>query len=197
MWSTARGARDRTRAATSARGWMVPTSLFTSITDTTAVRSSNAASSRSRSMTPPGPTPIVATRNPSASSRCAAASTPLCSIAEVTTPSRPPAARAARAAPFTARLSASVPPPVNTTSPGAQPRIAAIDSRASSSAVLAAARPRDRPRGSPGGPRGRAASPRRLRAASACSPRGRGTPLESTRPSVRILGILASLEHQF
>ncbi len=41
-------------------------------------------------------------------------------------------------APFTARLSASVPPAVNTSSAGAAPRSAAISSRASSSAVFAA-----------------------------------------------------------
>ena len=59
----------------------------------------------------------------------------MCSTALTTTPSRP---SAARAAPSTARLSASVPPPVNTTSPGSAPRADATTSRAPSSAVLAA-----------------------------------------------------------
>ncbi len=62
----------------------------------------------------------------------------MCSKAVVTTPSPRPASWAARAAPFTARLSASVPPPVRTISDGSAPSATAICSRASSSAVLAA-----------------------------------------------------------
>ena len=62
-------------------------------------------------------------------------STASCSTAEVTTPLRFPPARAA---PFTARLSDSVPPPVNTISRGRHPSSAATFSRASSNAFLAA-----------------------------------------------------------
>ncbi len=43
VWSTARGARARTSSAISASGWMVPTSLLTSTTETSATSSSSAA----------------------------------------------------------------------------------------------------------------------------------------------------------
>ncbi|GIU88776.1 MAG: hypothetical protein KatS3mg009_3291 [Acidimicrobiia bacterium] len=46
--STARGARSRTSRATSPSGCTIPVSLLTSITDTTAVRSSSAPASRSQ-----------------------------------------------------------------------------------------------------------------------------------------------------
>ena len=118
---TAVGARSRRRSPIVSSGWMVPTSLFTSITDTTTVRSSSASASASRSTIPSRPAPTRTTRNPSRSRRSHDARTALCSKPTVTTPSPRPAARAARAAPFTARLSASLPPAVNTTSPGLAP----------------------------------------------------------------------------
>ncbi len=61
----------------------------------------------------------------------------MCSIALMTIRRPRPWAAATRATPITARLSASVPPPVTTTSPGRHPSPAAISSRASSSAVFA------------------------------------------------------------
>ena len=94
VWTSTAGARSRTRRTISSSGWIVPTSLLTSITDTTAVRSSTAAASASRSTTPVAGTASLATRKPSAASRSHDASTPLCSNAVVTTPSPPPAARA-------------------------------------------------------------------------------------------------------
>ena len=62
VWNTARGARSRTRAATSSSGCTTPVSLLTSITETTAVRSSSASASRSRSTTPPGVAPTSRVR---------------------------------------------------------------------------------------------------------------------------------------
>ena len=56
VWTNADGARARTRAATSSSGWIVPTSLFTSMRDTSAVRSSTASSRASTSTTPFGVT---------------------------------------------------------------------------------------------------------------------------------------------
>ena len=117
---------------------MVPTSLLTSITETSAVPASTAAATASGSTTPVAGTGKRVTRKPSAARRSQDASTPLCSNAVVTTASRPSVARARRAAPFTARLSASVPPAVNTTSLGSAPSSAATSSRASSRAVFAA-----------------------------------------------------------
>ena len=89
----------------------MPTSLLTSITDTTDTSSSSAAARASRSMAPALST--ATTRPP----RCSTGwSTAWCSTAEHTaTPPR------AAGTPSTARLSASVPPPVNTTSLGSTP----------------------------------------------------------------------------
>ena len=98
--TTALGARSRTPATILSSGWIVPTSLFTSITDTIAVRSSTAASNRSRSTTPDSGTETASTRKPSAASRSHDASTPLCSNAVVTTPSAPRVARAAAGDPL-------------------------------------------------------------------------------------------------
>ena len=124
--STARGARSRTTAATSARGWIVPTSLLASITDTTRdVESSSASASASRSTTP----------------RAVDADDPPAEVLDgvqhgVVLDGGAHRDRRRRGAPTpkTARLSASVPPPVNTTSPGRQPRHSATTSRASSTA---------------------------------------------------------------
>ncbi len=138
MWRTARGARSAITAATSVKGWMVPTSLLASITDTNAVRSSRAPARASRSTTPPASTGTIPTRKPSRSRRSTLWRTAWCSTAVVTTPSPRPRWRAEWAAPFTARLSASVPPPVKMISPGRTPSAAATVSRASSMAVLAA-----------------------------------------------------------
>ena len=64
----------------SSSGWMVPTSLFTSITETTTVRSSSASASASRSTTPSRPAPRPARPGtPRRSRRSHDASTPLCS----------------------------------------------------------------------------------------------------------------------
>ena len=52
VWNAAFGARSRTSVAMSASGWRTPVSLLTSITDTTAVRSSSAPANASRSTTP-------------------------------------------------------------------------------------------------------------------------------------------------
>ncbi len=137
--STALGAWRRTTAATAARSVTVPTSLFTAITLTTPtfglVR--NAASSASRSTAPAASQRTV--WPPTCST---AASTAWCSAAGQSTV--PPVASAA---PSTAVLSASVPPPVKMTSPGAQPSRPATTSRASSTAVLASRARRCEPDG--------------------------------------------------
>ncbi len=173
--STARGARSRTTSATRSSGCSVPTSLFTAITETTAVRPSSASASTSRSTTPSAVTPTSRRRNPSRARRSAGFSTAWCSTALTTRPSPCPAARAGRAAPCTARLSDSVPPLVNTTSPGSHPRCSATTSRAASSAVLEARRRGVDARGvaeRPGA--GRAPWRRRPRGATGSWPRGRG-----------------------
>src|SRR5262245_9300218 len=114
----------------------MPVSLLTSTTDTTAVPSSTASASRSRSTVPAGVAGTRAVRKPSCSSRLTAPSTALCSMPVVTTPLASPRSRAAHAAPFTARLSPSLPPPVNTISCGRAPHTLATTSRASSRAVF-------------------------------------------------------------
>jgi hypothetical protein len=133
--------QDRTgaRSATTRRraiGWMVPTSLFTVITD-----------DRDRlvqgfcegiEVDRPASTP---TRPPACSTGC---STAWCSIAEHTaTPPR------AACTPVTARLSASVPSPVNTTSLESTPSSDAAISRDSSRALRAARAARCEPDGLP------------------------------------------------
>jgi len=121
--STAPGARSRTTAATSASGEIVPTSLLTAMTETTRTDSSSASASASRSTAPAASTGT--TRPPRCSTDC---STAWCSAAgqRATPPWR-------RTVPRMARLSASVPQPVKTTSPGEPPRASATMSRASSS----------------------------------------------------------------
>ena len=133
LCSTAPFAEPRTTRATSRIGVMLPTSLFTAITDTTATRSprdatlSNASCNSSTLMTPCLST---ATITPP---RCSTQwSTAWCSAALQT--ATPPWRRTA---PKIAALSPSVPPLVNTTSPGAQPNTSATSSRASSIAVRA------------------------------------------------------------
>ncbi|CAB5022279.1 unannotated protein [freshwater metagenome] len=139
---TALGERSRTRLKTSLKGWRVPISLLTAITETNAVCSSRSALRRSMSMMPSDVTGANATRAPSAARRAAGAIIALCSISETTTPDKSLGASASprtpRITPLTARLSDSVPPPVNTTSWGRHPSRVAIRSRASSRAVFAA-----------------------------------------------------------
>ena len=156
--NTAWGACWASTSATSAKGWMTPLSLFTSMTDTNAVFSSTASASSSKSSTPRESTPTVMPP-----SRSTGASTAGCSIAEQTmrfetdgtaafTPpaalaalpplaapdaSTAPAAPTAPATPKTARLSASVAPLQKTISPGFAPQISASKSRASFTARMA------------------------------------------------------------
>src|SRR5918993_804572 len=125
-------------AAMSATGWPVPTSLLAAITATRAVRPGWRSAPRRAGSTRPSPsTGARSSCAPaSAAAQAAASSTAWCSTAEQTR-CRASGARA-RTVPLTARLSASVPPEVNTTSPGAAPTRAATCSRAVSTAALAA-----------------------------------------------------------
>ena len=89
----------------------------------------------------------------------------------------------AAAAPKTARLSASVPPPVKTTSPGCAPsavghRLAGVVEHPAAPGGRAGARPTGCRR-SPSGP---ARAPRAPRDASASSPRDRGRPRDRGKP---------------
>ncbi len=120
--STAAGARSRTTSATAASGWTVPISLLAAMTDTRVTESSRASASRSRSITPSAPTGTTRPLRDSTGS-----STAWCSMAVHTTV---PPRRSCT--PSTARLSASVPPLVKTTSPGSAPASSATTSRASS-----------------------------------------------------------------
>ncbi len=125
-------------SATAATGWPVPTSLLAAITATRAVRPGRSRpASRSGSTRPRPSTGARSTRAPaSASAQAAASSTAWCSTAEQTR-CRSSGGRASTV-PLTARLSASVPPEVNTTSAGAAPTRAATCSRAVSTAARAA-----------------------------------------------------------
>ena len=135
--STASGAFACTSSATSASGCTMPVSLFTSITETTAVRVSSADGERVEIDRPSGRAATVATRNPSAASRRSRAEHGLVLDAgRHDAVERRRRARGPCAAPFTARLSASLPLPVNTTSPGSAPHASATTSRAVSSAVF-------------------------------------------------------------
>src|SRR5579884_1356495 len=122
VWTRAPGARRRTTSTTWSSGWMTPTSLLASITDTTSTVLTRVPSNRSRSTRPPAST---STKRPPVDRQHS--STASCSMVEQTMV--PPAA-----APSRARLSASVPPAVNTMSPGSAPRAWAICWRASSTA---------------------------------------------------------------
>ena len=134
VWTAVLGLTRLTNSATSATSWMVPVSLLTAITDTTQESSSTRPATCSGSTLPYPSTSAVATRQPRRPRKPAASRTASCSVAPTTTPPRPPPARAA---PFTARLSDSVPPPVKTISWGRQPSRPAARSRADSSAFLA------------------------------------------------------------
>jgi hypothetical protein len=137
LCTTARGAPARTIAAAAATGWMVPTSLLTAITDTTARSGWSAASSAARSRTPSGRTATVWPPT-----RSTGSSTAGCSMAEHSASGAPVGVDrsvvAASTAPKMARLSDSVPPDVNTISSGSTPRVAATVSRDASIARRAA-----------------------------------------------------------
>ena len=146
-------------ATTSATGWTVPTSLLAHITETRATLAGRARGSRAarrrrgvRARRPAAARP----RRPRARRASAAGRGPRGARRR-----RPgsgcgagPAARRAQNRPLSARLSDSVPPEVNTTSPGRQPSARAIVSRDSSTTRRAAR---------PGGvQRGRVAEPGEL-----------------------------------
>ncbi len=174
VWSSARGASARTSAATSARGWTVPTSLLTSMTDTSPTSGPSACASASRSMTPHRST---ATAVPPRAAQ--ALSTAWCSIAEHTRVPRPESC-----APRTARLSDSVPPEVKTTSSGLAPEapghlVTGLVDRHPGPARP----PRASPRGCRSARSGRGPWPPTPRGAWAWWPRGRGRPASSKATS--------------
>jgi hypothetical protein len=125
----------RSPRATSATGWMVPSSLFTSITATTAVSGVTAARSRSTATQPSFSGGTSVSVNPRPPRSWTLRSTAGCSM-EVATRCRP---RAAPAAPRIPSASASVPPLVKITSAGCARSTAATSARAASSARAAAA----------------------------------------------------------
>ncbi len=136
---------SRLRAASSATGWTVPTSLFAHMTLTRAVSAACSSSTSRRPSTDSRPQRSGSSHEtpaPRASTRYSTGSrTAWCSMALVTIRVRAgSASRRASQVPLTARLSASVPPEVKTTSDGRQPSAAATRSR-DSSTVLRAARP--------------------------------------------------------
>jgi hypothetical protein len=111
-------------------GWIAPISLFPSIRLTSAVSGRSAAATCAASTRPSAAGASSVSAQPSSASRRIGSSTAWCSAVQVMR-CRP---AAARAAPTTARLSDSVAPLVNTTSPGRAPIAAATCSRASSTA---------------------------------------------------------------
>ena len=121
----------------SSTGCIVPTSLFTHMTDTTAGCGREGRSSAARSTTPRRSTGRMDSAPPSRATACAAARTALCSVAQAAACIGRPAAPAASAAPMTARLSASVPPEVKITWFGSAPTAAATLRRASSTPARA------------------------------------------------------------
>ena len=146
VWNTAPGARSATRAATSTTGLTTPVSLLANMTDTRpmSATASSVSARASRSIRPPA---SVGTTIPPDS--CTGSSTAGCSAAAQTaTPVPLPAPLPT--VPSTARLSASVPPLVNTTPPGSDPTRAATASRASSMALRASRARRWAPEGLPG-----------------------------------------------
>src|SRR5438477_3475068 len=117
---------------------MVPTSLLTHMTLTTATPDASARSTAASSTTPNESTGRTTSSPPRCCTACAAASTALCSVAATATRNGPPRSRAARAEPITARLSASVPPEVKITWPGSTLSASAIVRFASSTPARAA-----------------------------------------------------------
>ena len=135
VWN--RAPRACATAASRAIGCTVPISLLACITETRAVRSPTAASRSAGSTTPARPAGSSVVVQPRFASAFSVLSTASCSMADATR-CRRPAGRAASATPRTARLSASVPPPVKITSLGRAPSRPATAERASSRAALAA-----------------------------------------------------------
>lgn len=130
---------SRATSASSGTGRMVPTSLFAHIAVTSATSSgpaprSNAARSASGRTRPCPSTSSHSTTAPSwSASQYTASSTAWCSTGLASTRTRrASSARRDQNRPFTARLSDSVPPAVNTTSLGRAPSAAASASRDSS-----------------------------------------------------------------
>ncbi len=111
-------AASRAMRPISTIGWMVPSSLFACITEISTVSGRSAARTSSGFTTPADPTFTRVTATPSRSNCAHALSTAGCSMALVTTcfVAAWGGPGAERTAPNTARLSASVPPQVNTTS---------------------------------------------------------------------------------
>ncbi len=124
------------RSASSTTGWIVPISLFTHITDTSATSGPSASASRSTSTMPFGSGGTIVSGIPRDSSTLAVSSTDGCSIADTTSRRRP--AGASASTPLSARLLASEPVAVNTTSSGRDPTSAATRSRAPATASRAA-----------------------------------------------------------
>ena len=114
----------------------MPTSLLAQTTAASAVSGRSAAANSSGSTRPCSSTPIQETSKPSASIHRAASRTAACSTVETTAWRF--SGGADRARPRTARLSASVPPPVKKISAGDPPSSAATGPRAASTASLAA-----------------------------------------------------------
>ena len=112
-----------------------PVSLFTHITAASTVSSRSAAATDAGSIRPSPSGSSQVTCQPSRSRRRAASSTALCSM-RVVTRWRPRSAKY-RAAPMTARLSASVAPDVKTSSSGRAPSSVASSARAASTAAAA------------------------------------------------------------
>ena len=119
----------------SSSGWIVPTSLLACITETSTVSGRMAARTASGSTSPSRLTGTTVTSNPSRPSAAIESRTALCSMAVVTRWRPFPAWN--RATPFTARLSDSVAPLVQTISRAVAPMSRATSSRASSTASAA------------------------------------------------------------
>ena len=125
VWSSARGARPRTTAATAARS-VIDADL---VVDGHHADDGDVVGRAPRRARRDRPGRRRRRRRPCRRARSTAWSTAWCSAAGHT--ARPPWRRTA---PAIAALSLSVPPPVNTTSPGRQPMTSATRSRASSTA---------------------------------------------------------------
>ena len=146
------------RVAASPTGWMVPTSWLACWRQTSRVSSRTAAASSAGSTRPVWSTPTSVTSNPWPARARAGASTEVCSTADTTRWRR---RLAALASPVTARLAASVPPEVSTSSSGAAPTAAASCSRERSSSSRAR---RARPYSRDGSPKASRASSSAARA---------------------------------
>ena len=124
-------------AARSAIGWIVPISLLACITETSAVSAVIAAAQRLRRDRRRSPSRAASvTVQPRRASALAVCSTASCSMPLVTR-CRRPRGSSASATPRRARLSASVPPAVKTSSVGSAPMSAATPARRRSRCALA------------------------------------------------------------